>query len=402
MGEMIEFNTSEQLTPSAHYDLTALTGELLADARNSITSSDVVTLPIAELSTLGAAVSSLVPAFHTVTQTMTIEADGLYRIANAAAGDTLKIAKNGNAWGALKTVAGKSKMAQLAQAGPLSATTQTVAAFDTATMMMAAALYSIEKDLSEIKETQQKILTFLEMENESQIEADVQSLTNIVTHYKYELDNERALDSNHSFCVEVKNRAQAKMNAFQKQVSAAVSSRKTIVTQGKSNVVLSDLEKKFKYYRLSLYTFALSSLLEIMLSGNFNEAYVCDIRSEIEQQSNAYRELFERASVYLEKLGNAGVEKKVVKGVGIASGAVGKLIGGIPLVKKGPVDEILQNKGDKLQSYAAAMETGSVRAFAALANPGTRILIEKMNDVVQIYNHTSQICFDRKNIYLMA
>lgn len=402
MGEMIEFNTSEQLTPSAHYDLTALTGELLADARNSITSSDVVTLPIAELSTLGAAVSPLVPAFHTVTQTMTIEADGLYRIANAAAGDTLKIAKNGNAWGALKTAAGKSKMAQLAQAGPLSATTQTVAAFDPATMMMAAALYSIEKDLSEIKETQQKILTFLEMENESQIEADVQSLTNIVTHYKYELDNERALDSNHSFCVEVKNRAQAKMNAFQKQVSAAVSSRKTIVTQGKSNVVLSDLEKKFKYYRLSLYTFALSSLLEIMLSGNFNEAYVCDIRSEIEQQSNAYRELFERASVYLEKLGNAGVEKKVVKGVGIASGAVGKLIGSIPLVKKGPVDEILQNKGDKLQSYAAAMETGSVRAFAALANPGTRILIEKMNDVVQIYNHTSQICFDRKNIYLMA
>ena len=50
-------------------------------------------------------------------------------------------------------------------------------------MMMAVALYSIEKDLKQIAETQQKILTFLEVENESQIEADVESLMGIVANY---------------------------------------------------------------------------------------------------------------------------------------------------------------------------------------------------------------------------
>ena len=50
--------------------------------------------------------------------------------ANAAAGDTLKMAKNGNAWGAMKTAAGGSKMVQLAEAEPLTATTQSVAAFN--------------------------------------------------------------------------------------------------------------------------------------------------------------------------------------------------------------------------------------------------------------------------------
>ena len=37
----------------------------------------------------------------------------LHTIANKVAGDTLKMAKNGNAWGAMKTATGGSKMVQL-------------------------------------------------------------------------------------------------------------------------------------------------------------------------------------------------------------------------------------------------------------------------------------------------
>lgn len=73
----------------------------------------------------------------------------------------MKIAKDGNAWGAVKTVTGKSKTVKLAEAGPLSVTSQAVNAFNPATIMISAALYSIEKDLDEIKEMQKKILDFL-------------------------------------------------------------------------------------------------------------------------------------------------------------------------------------------------------------------------------------------------
>ena len=198
MSEIISTkNTNELETVNGENGLVELTESLLTDARASINSNKALSVPIAELSALGAGVSSLIPAFNTVTQTTSIATDGLFRVANAAAGDTLKMAKNGNAWGAMKTAAGGSKMVQLAEAGPLSATTQTVAAFNPATMMMAAALYSIEKDMKEIAETQKKILTFLEVENESQIEADVESLMEIVTNYKYNWDNELSVASSH-------------------------------------------------------------------------------------------------------------------------------------------------------------------------------------------------------------
>lgn len=403
MGEVIRIKNANELEKvSGENELVELTVDLLTDVRTSTNNQKMLGVPIAELATLGAGVSSLIPAFNTVTQTSTIATGGLFRIANAAAGDTLKMAKNGNAWGAMKTATGGSKMVQLAETGPLSATTQSVAAFNPATMMMAVALYSIEKDIAEIAETQKKILTFLEVENESQIEADVETLMGIVTNYKYNWDNELSVSSSHQSIMDIQNRARKNMIAYQKRVNEVVSSKQFVVNQSKANSTLSDLEKKFKYYRLSLYTFSLASLMEIMLSGNFKEEYIAKIRDDIKTVSDTYRDQFGKASLYLEKLGAVGVEANIVKGIGTAGKAVGKFIGSIPLVKEGQVDEFLQDKGAHLKEKSVGMEKKVVKAFAVLANPGTGVLVEKMEDMIQIYNHTSQICFDNEKIYLLA
>ena len=164
---------------------------------------------------------------------------------------------------------------------------------------------------------------------------------------------------------------------------------------------LTDLEKKFRYYRLSLYNFSLAGMMEVMLSGNFREEYIIGVKDEMVKLSQAYREHFEQASVYLEKLGTAGVEANVVKGIGTAGRAVGKLIGTIPLVKEGLVDEFLQDKGGRLREKSAGMEQKAVKAFAAIGNPGVGVFIEKLEEITQIYNHTQQICFDRERIYLL-
>ena len=192
------------------------------------------------------------------------------------------------------------------------------------------------------------------------------------------------------------------MNAYQKKVNEVLKAKQLIVPQNKVNSTLADIEKKFKYYRLSLYTFSLASLMEIMLSGNFKEEYISGIKDEIIQMSQTYRDLFGECSVRLEKMGNASVEANVVKGLGAASKVVGKFIGSIPFVKEGQVDEFLQDKGANLINNARGMEKKSVGAFAAMGNPGTEMLVEKMQDMVRIYNYTSQICFDKENIYLMA
>ncbi len=403
MREIVNINDSNEVAVvRIENDLIELTEGMLLNARAALNSNNTLSVPIAELSTLGAGVSSLIPALNTVTQTTTFATEGLYQLANAGIGDVLKVAKNGNFWGAFKTADGASKFAQLQAAAPLSATTTTVAAINPAIMMMAVALFSIEKELGNIAEMEKQILSFLEVEKESEIEADVETLMNIVKKYKLNWDNEHFVASNHKLALDIQRTARKNMNAYQKKVNEVIKAKQFIVAQNKVNSTLVDLEKKFKYYRLSLYTFSLASLMEIMLSGNFKEEYITGIKDDIREMSQAYRDLFEECSIRLEKMGNSALETNMVKGLGTAGKAAGKFIGNIPLVKKGPVDEFLQDKGAHLISNAIGMEKKSVGAFSAIGNPGTGIFVEKMQDMVQIYNHTSQICFDKENIYLVG
>ena len=403
MGGIINIeNTNEVEIVNTENGLIELSEQLLLEARSTISSNNALSVPIAELSTLGAGVASLVPAMNTVKQTTAIATEGLYQLANVGVGDALKVAKNGNFWGAFKTADGASKFAQLQTAGPISATTTTAAAINPATMMMAVALFSIEKELGNIAEMEKQILSFLEVEKEAEIEADVETLMGIVTKYKLNWDNEHFVASNHKLVLDIQRTARKNMIAYQKKVNELLKAKQFIVAQNKVNSTLANLEKKFQYYRLSLYTFSLSSLMEVMLSGNFKEEYITGIKNEIRFMSETYRNLFSECSIRLEEMGSFALEANVVKGIGTASKAVGKLIGSIPLVKEGPANEFLQDKGAHLQQNAIGMERKAVKAFATIGNPGTGVFVDKMEDIIQIYNHTSQICFDNEKIYLLA
>ena len=162
------------------------------------------------------------------------------------------------------------------------------------------------------------------------------------------------------------------------------------------------LQKKFKYYRLSLYTFSMASLVEIMLSGNFKEENITGVKSEIESLSIAYRDIYGQCSLYLEKMCASTLEANVLKGIGAASRAAGKFIGSIPVIKDGSVDEFLQGGGAQLKEEAIGIERNVVKSFAEISNPSTGVFIEKMKDMIQIYNHTTEIYFDEKQIYLVT
>lgn len=403
MGDVIKMNTADEVaTVDEECALLEVTQGTLVDARTTLDSKKSLSVPIAELATLGAGVSSLIPALNTITQTTTITMDGMYTLANAGVGDVLKVAKNGNFWGAFKTADGASKFAQLQAAGPISATTQTAAVINPATMMMAVALFSIEQELGQIEEIQKQIISFLEIEKESEIEADVETLMGIVRKYKMNWDNEHYVASNHKMVLDIQRTGRKNMLGYQKKITEIIGKKQLIVAQANVKQVFADLEKKFKYYRLSLYTFSLSSLMEIMLSGNFKEPYIEGIKDEIREMTETYRSLFDKSSHYLEKIGGSALEANVLKGVGTAGKAVGKFIGSIPLIKEGPVDEFLQDSGAHIKKNAIDMEKEAVHRFASISNPGTRVFMDKMEDMIQIYNHTEQICFDDKRIYLVA
>ena len=408
MGETITLDSSAGISANGEStdikanDLVEIANGILLDARTDISKKNAIHVPIAQLSTLGAGVSSLIPALRTVTQMTTVNTHGLYRVANMGASDTLKVARNGNFWGAFKTAEGTSKFAQLQAAGPISQTINTVMPIDPLTMVMAAALFFIEQKLDSIAEMEQQILSFLEFEKESEIEADVETLTSIISKYKNNWDNEHFITSNHKLVLDIERTARKNMNAYQKNVTVVLNSKGFFVAQSKINSTLKDLQKNFKYYRLSLYTFSMASFVEIMLSGNFNEENIINAKAEIENLSMVYRDIYGQCSLYLEKMCTSSLETNMLKGIGAASGAAGKFIGKLPVIKEGSVDEFFQDGGTQLKKTAVGIEKKVVESFAEISSPNTGVFTEKLKDLIQIYNHTSTIYFDDEQIYLVA
>ena len=169
-----------------------------------------------------------------------------------------------------------------------------------------------------------------------------------------------------------------------------------------SEVFSQDLRKKFSYYRLALYTFSMASFEEILLSRNFEEDNVVYVLSELEKLSLSYRELFTQSSVFLEKAAGQSVETNVIKGIGSVSRAAGSMIGKIPIVKKGSVDEILQENGSQIKSNAEKTEKNIVESLSKSRDPGTGLFMDKLKDIICIFNHTGEICCDEKRIYLIT
>lgn len=406
MSEIINLcpasSAEELVSPIQDAELVEIADGILLDTRASMENRSVISMPIAQLATLGAGVSSLIPALRTVTQTTTINADGLYRLANAGVGDALKVAKNGNFWAAFKTADGTSKFAQLQAAGGVTGTSTAVMPIDPATLMMAVALFAIEQQLGAIADMEKQIISFLAIQEEAEIEADIETLSAMMTKYKHNWDNEHFVSNNHKLALDIQRTARKHMIAYQKQVTDVISSKKLIVSQSKVNDTLKDLLKKFKYYRLTMYTFSMASFVEVMLSGDFKEGNILLVKEELEKMSATYREIFSQCSVYLERLSESSVETNLLKGVGVASKAMGKFIDSIPKIREGQVDEFLLESGAKMRENADRIERSVVESFAEISNPGVWIFVEKLNDMIQIYGRTSKICFDNKQLYLIA
>ena len=247
-----------------------------------------------------------------------------------------------------------------------------------------------------------QIMSFIEIEKESGIEADLVTLNEIITKYKHNWDNERFMDSNHKMVCDIQRTARKNMISYQKMVSEILNSKRFIFAKGQVNTALNDLRKKFQYYRLSTYTFSLASMTEIMLSGNFKEENISGAIAEIRDNSDKYRELFSKCSVFLEKLSNGSLEVNLLKGLGATGDFVGKVVGNIPKVKDGKVDEFLQEKGKKLCITADDISKEAIQSFSDVSDPNTGIFMKKMDDMIRIYNKTTEICFDKDNIYLIA
>lgn len=363
----------------------------IAERGTGISLDKCMKVPFADVAALGTAFSQMIPSLRTISM------NGVgYLPVNMEAGSVLKMAKDGTNWGAYIARNGSSKFVKWVQAGP----TSVQMPINPGMIMVAVILANIEKKLDAIQDIQLKVLSFLEQDKQAEQQGNLNVLTDILNGYKYNWSNDQYLRNHHMKALDIKQASEKNIIFYQEQMASAIKKLPTIHFDQVAIGAITDLRKMFNYYRMSLYLFSFSSFLEVMLLGNFQQEYLDQVASNVQKYNEHYQIQFSKCHDMLKKFSAESVETKVLEGIGNASKALGKLIASAPVLAQGPVDEWLQDSGDKLLKGNDEKIAKTMAMFTAEEQIGSELFVDNIKNVSMISNKTTDILFDGHALYL--
>lgn len=376
-----------------NFNLIEMNNYMLSDVRKETLSNNTYSLSLSKLSKISPITVSTTNNIKTIMEQNPKTSGNLYRITNLEKNDSLKAMRDGKTfWGSIKKSDGSSTMAKLKEVNP-----NNIMALDPTVMMMSVALAGIEQELGEIKELSEKIYSFLEHEKESEIESDLEILNRSINDFRFNLEDEKYLINNHKQVMDIKRTANKNMLFYKKEINDDLSKDKLFTTYNSMNSIIEDIQKKFEYYRLSLYIYSFSTFMEILLLGNYRSDYLLNKKNELDELDNEYSETFNNALKYVKKNANKSLEGNVLSGLG----SVGKAIGNLAeKVKIKNVNSWLNEKGDNLKQSGQKIKNDFATKFDDMKESKSRSFINQIEKVNCIYNKTKEIYFDKENIYL--
>lgn len=355
-----------------------------------------ITFPLRELASLGAMFSSLPAAFSAVAQTAG-KSKVLYEaIYSTGIGSKLLI-KNGITYGNI--VNGKGTIVDRVAFKQVGNTAQ--AASSVSMMFMALAIMAVNKALKDISANQKEIISFLEVDKQTQLKGDLVVLSDIIGDYQHNWNNEQFRTNREMQVLDIKRSAEQNILFYREMIEKKLG-KQTFIHLDASKV-LNDVQVKFRYYKLALYLFAFSSFLDIMLLENFEESYLNSVVEKINNYSAEYDSFYSKSMESIEQYAKSSVQSRALQGIAIAGRFAGKQIGKIPdKDNKLKIDDKLISGSDRLGKFNDESIEKTVGLFSSVEDSGIKMFVEKIELLNRMYNKPIRLMFDQENLYLMA
>ena len=354
--------------------------------------SKAIRIPFTEAALTGGSLMQLAPTLKALVSGNQIGNGSLVRVVfPAGVKGNLAIDKAGMALGGILKDGGGLAQARLVAVDPATLAAQAA---------MAAIMMEINKKLDNIQETQQRILDFLEQDKQAEQQANLKVLTDTLEGYKHNWDNAQYLQNHHMKVLDIKQVSEKNIIFYQEQIAAAIKKMPSIHLDQAVKAAITELGKLFSQYRMALYQFSFASFLEVMLLGNFRQAYLDQVAAKVQEYNQHYQIQFSECRDMIKRYSSESVETKVLAGIGNAGKALGKFIGSVPFLAQGPVDEWLQDNGEALLKGNDKKAQKVASLFSAEEKIGSEVFVDSIRNVALISNQTTDVLFDGEALYL--
>ena len=273
---------------------------------------------------------------------------------------------------------------------------------DPLTIAIAAALVSINKKLDVIHEAEKDILDFLEKDKESQLKGSVNTLSEIMNDYRLNSSNDNWKIAKMTIVSEIINKAANSIDFYRSRIIHAMNRQEFVHNHQQTKKVAGQILNSFKCYQLSVYLYAYASFVEVVLGDNYNREYLHQIKGRIEDYSYRYKMDYTKCYDILKEYMRSSIETIALKGLGDVSRNTGNAIAKIPILSKGPVDEVLIAAGNFAKKKSKKQTDKTMNSFRDNRDTGTRIFVESIDTIDAISNKAVELLFDRDAVYICA
>ena len=273
---------------------------------------------------------------------------------------------------------------------------------DPITIALAVAMMRIDKKMDEIQDTQEEILHFLQNDKESKIEGEINSLASVLDRYQFNSDNERWCGGQLTVVSNINVNAESSIRFYRKQIIDLLDKQKKIHSERDSRKLIAGVQRAIQYYKLSVYLHAYSAFLEVVLGNNFTKDYIDHILTTLDENAMQFREDYSKCHIVLENYAGSTVQTKVLSSMGSTSKAIGKVISKIPVISKGPIDEVLIAAGEQVIQSSSDKPEKAMKRFQESKDPGIQVFVDALQSMNQICNDPVELFFDEEMLYVCA
>lgn len=239
--------------------------------------SNYMKVSLGEIASLGAGLSALPASFRKVTQTLSSNGDNLWRMFTQPGATGQLQVKNGITLGAMTGSDGLiSARARFEKVKNVTTTTSAVMPIDPATLLIAAALVSVQKQLNEIQEGQKDIMEFLSVDKRSKQKGNLTYLNDVMNNYKFNWDNDTYKSNMHLKIQDIKQESEQNILFYRQRIHNVIGKQSLFHADQATKNQLSKVKQDMEDYQLAVYLFGYSSFLEVLLLGNSPTYYEGD------------------------------------------------------------------------------------------------------------------------------
>lgn len=361
--------------------------------------NDYVNIPLSKLASIGMIGSLFVEQTQTVTTTLNTE--GLFS-AVIPKGMHLASAKDGS--GNLGTLLDANNklagQARFKEVSGINATQTITAPINPAIAAMSLMLLSIDKKLDTIQESQKEIISLIKTKEHGDIKGNIQYLYDILKDLKNHFTDEQYKKEYRLKIHDIIQDSYKYIETYKERLGEAIKKNRRFRISLEINKEVKSLVEDFSYYRLTIFMFAYSHYLEVLLGSRIDEDIIQNELNRLNGVKLQYRKIYTDLYNYLEGLYKSSIDRQAVNVLGSASKGLGKMMNKVPLLEKAPVDEALVNLGQNLQKSNDKVLVKSLENLRNYKQLNVDGFERQYQSLAYMYSGENRIFFDKENLYV--